>query len=135
MELFEQYTDPGAIQRERWTKRIIIGFVFALLMGAFLYWEFKNYSQEREVKRFFEAVQAGDLRRAHEIWKPTANYSFEDFQRDWGARGDYGGVKEFKIVTSRSRGTDVVVTTRVNGNKEVNLWVRRSDNSFAFPPF
>jgi len=135
MELFDQYTDPAAIRREQWTKRIIIGFVFALLMGAFLYWEFKNYSQEREVKRFFAAVQAGDLRRGYEIWKPTANYSFQDFQRDWGTGGEYGGVKEFKIVTSRSRGTDVVVTTRVNGNKEVNLWVRRSDNSLAFPPF
>ncbi len=132
--IFEEFTNPDVLRRERRTRQIIIGFVVALLLGGFLYYEFKNYPQEREVKRFLASLHNGDLRGAYQIWKPNSSYTFQDFQRDWGPKGEYGRVQEFRIRTSHARGSVVVVTATING-RETNLWVQRSDKSLSFPPF
>lgn len=132
--IFEDVTNPDAIRRERRWKQFLVGLVGALLVGGFLYWQFRNYPQEREVKRFLQALQGGDYKTAYQIWKPAAVYTFQDFQRDWGPGGDYGKVAEYKIIGSRSRGPTVEVRARING-KEAQFWVDRRERSLSFPGF
>lgn len=133
--MFEQFNRPEAIRRERLIRRIIIGAAAALVLSGFLYYQFKNYREERVVKEFLQALQRQDYRAAYQTWKPPPSYRFEqDFLRDWGP-GAYGRVESFKITDSRSRGSSVTVTATINGKKEVQVWVQKSDRSMAFPPF
>ncbi len=132
--IFEEFTRPDIIRRERRNKRIIIGLIVALVVGSVLYYQFKNYPEERAVKRFLAALQREDHRGAYQLWKPTSSYTFENFMRDWGPKGEYGKVEQFKIATSRARGSGVIVTANING-RPVRIWVEKSDKSLAFPPF
>jgi hypothetical protein len=133
--MFEQFNRPEVIRRERLIRRIIIGAAAALVVSGFLYYEFKNYREERVVKEFLQALQRQDYRAAYQTWKPAPSYRFEqDFLRDWGPQA-YGRVESFKITDSRSRGSSVAVTATINGKKEVQVWVQKSDRSMAFPPF
>lgn len=132
--IFDEFNRPEQVRRERMIRNIIIGTVFAALLGVFLYVQFKNYREEREVKRFLTALQAGNYQEAYQIWKPGPRYTFENFMRDWGPNGDYGKVENWSLERSRTRGSGVVVTATVNG-KEARLWVERGDKSLGFPPF
>lgn len=132
--IFDEFTNPQVLRRERRKRRIFIGAVLTLLVGSFLYWQFKNYPEERAVSRFLAALQRQDHRAAYQLWKPTSSYRFEDFMRDWGPKGDYGKVERFEISNSRARGSGVIVTARING-REARLWVEKSDKSLAFAPF
>lgn len=134
MFIFEEFSRPDIIRRERRNRRILIGAVLCALVGSLLYWQFQNYPEERAVSRFLVTLQRQDHRTAYQLWKPTASYSFEDFMRDWGPKGEYGKVDRFKITDSRARGSGVVVTARIN-DKEARLWVEKSDKSLAFAPF
>lgn len=134
MFIFEDVNRPDVIRRERMTKRILIGVIIAALVGGFLYWEFKNWPEERAAKRFLTTLRQADYQQAYRIWQPSSTYSFNDFVRDWGPSSEFGKVQNFKIVSSRSTGSGVIVTALING-KEARIWVERKDKSLSFPPY
>ena len=123
--------DPKEERRRRW---LIAGFVFLLLFSGYLYYSFRNYPEERQAKRFFEALEHQDYQQAYRIWQPTSSYTYKDFLQDWGSDGLQGQVKQFHISGSTARGTGVVVRVRVNDNQNVSLWVEKRDKSLSFPP-
>ena len=133
--MFDEVTNPNVLGRERRNRRILIGAILLLVVVALLYWQFKNYPQERAAKRFLAALERQEYREAYDIWKPDPfSYRYQDFMRDWGPEGEYGKVERFQMTGSRSRGSGVIVTFHING-KEARIWVEKTDKSLSFPPF
>jgi len=134
MFIFEEFTRPEVIRREKRIKQIILGAIVALIAGGFLYYEFKNYPEERVVKRFLAALERGNYPEAYRIWQPTSSYTYSDFLQDWGPSSEYGKVSSFGIVTSHATGSGVIVTASVN-TRQTRIWVENASKRLAFPPF
>jgi len=131
--MFEQFK-PLNPKTERLKKQLLIGIPLALVLAGYLYYEFKNYPEERAVSRFLAAVKQKDYQQAYTLWKPSKYYSFENFSQDWGPQGVQGAISDFDITNSRARGSGVLVYVKLNGQKDISLWVETSDKSLSFPP-
>lgn len=107
------------------------------LLGAGLGYRFWNYPEERAVARFLTALHEGSYREAYQLWQPGPSYAYEDFLRDWGEFGDYGKVREFKILGSRSRGRNtVIITVQINKvDPPLDLLVDRKTKGLAYSIF
>src|SRR5260370_13892184 len=75
-----------------------IAGALAVLAAVALYFTFRFYPEQRAVQRFFDALVAGDTKKAYELWKPQPSYRIQDFLTDWGPHGYYGPVKRYKII-------------------------------------
>jgi hypothetical protein len=131
--MFDQFK-PINPKTERLKKQLLIGIPLLLILSGYLYYEFKNYSEEQAVSRFLSTVMQGDYEQAYRLWQPSKYYSFENFQQDWGPKGVEGAIREFDITNSHARGSGVLVDIKLNGDKEISLWVEKSDKSLSFPP-
>ena len=131
--MFDQFK-PINPKAERLKKRLLIGIPLALALLGYLYYEFKNFPEERAVSRFFTTLEQENYQEAYQLWQPSKYYTFENFQQDWGPDGEAGPIREFDITNSHARGSGVLVDIRLNGQKEISLWVERSTKSLSFPP-
>ena len=131
--MFDQFK-PINPKAERLRKRLLFGIPLALALCGYLYYEFKNFAEERAVSRFLSAVMQQDFQQAYQLWQPSRYYTFENFQQDWGPEGEEGAIREFDITNSHARGSGVLVDIRLNGQKEMSLWVEKSNKSLSFPP-
>ncbi len=135
-------------KRARRNKWIIAGIVVAILLTVFLYFQFRNWPEERVVNRFFDALQARNFETAYGIWMADPNwkqhpnahprYTFGQFYLDWGPGGEYGLVRSHKIdgTANPKNGSGVVVVVIVNERTEkARLWVEKSDKTMSFSPF
>jgi hypothetical protein len=123
-----------------------------VIVAAILLWfSFRYYPEKRVAEHFFDALVAGDMAHAYQLWQPGPSYKMPDFLADWGPNGYYGPVKSYSIIrTSSPRGASgVVVEVAVSpfapmpdaqdGEKSrrtkfVSVWVEAKDKSFSFPP-
>jgi hypothetical protein len=123
-----------------------------VIVAAILLWfSFRYYPEKRVAEHFFDALVAGDMAHAYQLWQPGSSYKMPDFLADWGPNGYYGPVKSYYIVRESSpRGASgVVVEVAVSpfapmpdaqdGEKSrrtkfVSVWVEAKDKSFSFPP-
>lgn len=144
--------DGGAEEPQSKVRRYVItALIFVLLLALGLWWIFRFYPEKKVVTQFLDAVVAGDLKRANEIWKPIPSYSYTAFLEDWGPEGYYGPVKSYKIDTvqrpGNSPGVIIVVsvspyetfpapddTPKQRRTKVVRLFVEFSDKSISFAP-
>ncbi|MBI4460379.1 MAG: hypothetical protein HY648_10025 [Acidobacteria bacterium] len=131
--MFEQ-VGPVDVKEARRKRLLWSALAFALLLTAYLAYQFRNYAEERQARRFFQALQQQDFREAYRLWQPGDSYSFKDFMEDWGPDGFEGPVRQFRITGSTARGTGVVVRVRVNRRRAITLWVEKKDKSLSFPP-
>jgi len=116
-----------------------------------LWWTFRFYPETHVAKKFFDAVVAGDMPKAYEIWKPGPSYRMQDFTADWGPAGYYGPVKSYEIrkAVSRPNSSGIAVTVDVSPfdlipnvndveksrkTKTIELWVEKKDKSISFAP-
>jgi hypothetical protein len=123
----------------------------ALILAAALWFIFRYYPEKRATEHFLEAVVAGNMDAAFQLWKPGPSYQMNDFVADWGASGYYGPVKSYKIVKAKSPvGVSAVIVTvqispyspmpdasdaeKSRKTRVVNLWVDPSNKSFSFQP-
>jgi hypothetical protein len=123
----------------------------AILAAAGLWYTFRYYPEKRVAEHFFDALVAGDMAHAYQLWQPGPSYKMPDFLADWGPNGYYGPVKSYYIVRESSpRGASgVVVEVAVSpfapmpdaqdGEKSrrtkfVSVWVEAKGKSFSFPP-
>jgi hypothetical protein len=131
---------------------IISGVVLVLLIAAGLAYVLRYTSEKHTVEHFMDAVIAGDSQRAFQIWHPHPGFSYQDFVSFWGPNGYYSPIKSYRIETAEvppKGGSGVVVVIEISGyapfpkpddavkfaqNREVELWVERSDQSLSFPP-
>ena len=118
---------------------------------AALWFAFRYFPEKRAAEHFFDALVAGNMDQAYQIWKPAPDYQMADFLADWGPTGYYGPVKSYEIVRESSpRGASgVIVEVAVSPfspmptpqddeksrkTKIVSVWVEAKDKSFSFPP-
>ncbi len=111
--------------------------LLALLAGFLLGYRFWDYPEERAVARFLVTLEQGKYQEAYRLWQPSPSYSYQDFIHDWGEHGDYGRIREFKILASKSKGSiSVVVTVRVNNqDPPLDLVVDRRTKGLAYSLF
>ena len=145
--MLETPRDPQArTRRLAW-----LGLAGTVALAIFVWLTFRFYPEKKATERFLDAVVAGDMNHAYELWKPGHSYTMQDFLADWGPRGYYGPVKSYHIMnTSSPRGASgVIVRVQVSPfspvpaaedleksrlTKVVSVWVESRDKSFSFPP-
>jgi len=92
--------------RDRRRRRLIMISVFAVLILAWVLYHMRNYPERQEVAKFFVALERQDVDRAYALWmqdpnwkqhpEKYSNYTFVDFNRDWGPSGDWGIIKSYQ---------------------------------------
>jgi hypothetical protein len=152
-ETFMGLLDAGAEEPHSKALRYVVsGVALALLLGA-SGWYFMRYTAEKHtVEHFMHAVVVGDTQQAYQIWHPHASFSYQDFLGFWGPNGYYSPIKSYRIESAEvppKGGTGVVIVVEISAydqfprpeetvksaqDREVRLWVERSDQSLSFPP-
>jgi hypothetical protein len=122
--------------RRKIGRYLLLGLA-VLFLGVLLGFIFRNYGEERAVARFLTALERGDYREAYRLWQPSPSYSYADFLRDWGEQGDYGRIREFRILNSKSKGSrTVVVKVRINNvDPPLEIAVDRESKGLAYSIF
>jgi hypothetical protein len=117
--------------------RYILLGILILLVAEGLYLGFRNYPEERAVARFLTTLEQGKFQEAYRLWQPSPSYSYEDFLHDWGIQGDYGKIREFEILSTKSKGLSlVIVTIKVNNiEPPVDLVVDRKTKGLSYSIF
>ena len=122
-------------------KQVLLSLLVLLVVGGILYWNFKNYRQEQQVKRFFSLLQKQDYKPAYALWgcsetSPCRDYSFEKFLEDWGQKSASADASGMEISKSRSCGTGVIVTALYGRNRqEEKFWIERQNLVIGFSPW
>jgi hypothetical protein len=143
---------PDTSSKSRPLAFTIAALVLVAVVG--LWWIFRFYPEKRAAEQFFDAVVAGDLPKAYQLWKPLPTYKMDDFLADWGPTGYYGPVKSYKIMREDSphgsnavqiavaispyvpmpSATDPAEADKSRKTRVVAVWVVSKDKSFTFPP-
>jgi hypothetical protein len=110
------------------------------------------YPEKKAAETFFDAVVAGDMNRAYQLWQPSPSYRLKDFVDDWGPTGYYGPVKSYRIIKSRyppGPGTSTVEIhveispfsplpdandEKSQKTKVVSLWIDTKSKSLSVAP-
>lgn len=145
--------DTGAEEpKSKALRYVISGVALVLLIAAGLWYVLRYTPEKHTVERFMDAVVAGDSQQAYQIWHAHPGFSYQDFISFWGPDGYYSPIKSFRMESAEvppKGGSGVVVTIEISAyspfpkpedtikfaqNREVQLWVERSDQSLSFPP-
>jgi hypothetical protein len=126
---------PPKPERPIW-RYILIAVAAAIVIGvtAYVLWD---YPEQRAVTHFMQALERGDYQTAYRIWQPSPSYSFDDFMKDWGPKGDYGKVTSFDILDASSASAKTVTILVVVNNETpaVKLLVDRKTKGLAYSPY
>jgi hypothetical protein len=115
---------------------LVLWILLAVGTATILFILLRNYSEERAVGRFLTALQQQQYREAYQLWQPGPSYTFEDFMAGWGEKGDYGRIREFEILGSRSKGSNIViVVVRINKGQTTEILVDRRTKGLAYSVF
>ena len=138
---------PPDYARERRRKKIIISLVLLVVIVGLLFWRFRYWPEEHVVDKFFSALQQKNYEAAYGVWMHDpdwrqhpakfTNYSYSDFDRDWGPSGEWGLVQSHSVdcALGTKEGTGVILQVTVNGRSEhPYLYVDKSDKSMSFSP-
>jgi len=122
--------------RSKFWKFLPLLIVLVILSGVIAL-IFRNYPEEKAVARFLTTLEQGNYPEAYKLWQPSPSYSYSDFLHDWGAQGDYGKIREFQIVGTQSKGSQlVIVTVRINNqDPPLQLAVDRETKGLAYSIF
>ncbi len=149
MALFDTSSEEPRSNRLRYAVSAV-ALVILITFGVW-YFSLRFLSEKRVVEQFMDAVVAGNGQLAYEIWKPHGTYSYQDFLADWGRQGYYAPIGSYRIESAKApgdSGSGVIVAVEISPfepfpsdqdpksgrNREVRLWVERSDYSMSFPP-
>jgi hypothetical protein len=134
---------------------IISGVVFVLLVVGACWYLLRFHAEKHAVRQFLDAVVAGNMQQAYQMYNPGPAYTLQDFLEDWGDKGYYGPVKSYRIENADEQkrgpeppsGVDITVelspyapfppnddVAKQNKTKEVRLRVEYKDHSIGFAP-
>ena len=149
MALFDKTSEEPDSKRLRYA---VSGVALVILVAFGIWFFFLRFLNEKHtIEHFMDAVVAQNYQNAYEIWKSHGSYTYKDFLADWALDGYYGPIKSYRIESASlppNGGSGVIVVVEVNPsapfpenndpksgrNKEIRLWVERSDQSISFPP-
>jgi hypothetical protein len=137
--------------QSRLRRYILTGFALFIILAIAGWYTFRFLPEKRTVVHFMDAVSTGNWEQGYQIWKPHGTYSYQDFLADWSLQGYYGPIRSFRMESAEeppNGGSGVIVVVEVSAvtpfpddkdpqsahNREVRLWVERSDQSISFPP-
>jgi hypothetical protein len=117
--------------------RYVLLALFILFVGGVTFILIRNFPEERAVSRFLTTLEQGKFQEGYNLWQPAKSYSYQDFLSNWGTQGDYGRIRSFKVLGSRSKGSNtVIVTVTINDvQPPIDLLVDRKTKGLAFSPF
>jgi hypothetical protein len=117
--------------------RYILLALVMLIIAGMSYILLRDFPEERAVSRFLTTLQQGKYQEAYRLWQPAPSYSYQDFLHDWGEQGDYGKIRTFKILGSRSKGSQTVIVTLTVNNQQpaLELLVDRRTKGLAYSIF
>jgi hypothetical protein len=126
--------------RERRIKRIVLGGLAIVIVGAALFFTFRNWRQEQVVKQFLELLQQKDYQDAYKLFgctqdNPCKNYPPERFTEDWGPSSSFASAAAAKITNIDACGDGVVFRIEVPNAENIGLWVERETNVISFAPW
>jgi len=142
----QPYDPSKARRRKIW----IATTVLAVLVLAALAWIYRNWPEEHAVDKFFTALQHQDFETAYGIYfndpgwrqhqQKYPQYTYADFNRDWGLGGEWGIIKSHRIYGSANTkafgGGGVVVEVIVNERSEhARMFVQKSDKTLTVYPY
>jgi hypothetical protein len=152
-EPFMGLLDAGAEEpKSKALRYVISGVVLALLLAVSVRYFLRYTTEKHTVEHFMHAVVTGDTQQAYQIWHPHASFSYKDFLSFWGPNGYYSPLKSYRIESAEvppKGGSGVVIVVEISEydtfpkaeetiksarNREVQLWIERSDQSMSFPP-
>jgi len=117
--------------------RYIVFGILIFLVAEGCYFAFRNYPEERAVTRFLTALEQGKFQEGYRLWQPSPSYSYEDFLHGWGIQGDYGKIRSFEILGTKSKGSSlVIVTFKINNTSPpLDLVVDRKTKGLSYSVF
>ena len=117
--------------------RYVLLAMVIIIVGGTAYILLRNFPEERAVSRYLTTLEQGNYQEAYRLWQPSASYSYQDFIHDWGEQGDYGKIRTFKILGSRSKGSQTVIVTLTINNQQppLELLVDRQTKGLAYSIF
>jgi hypothetical protein len=117
--------------------RYILLGILIVLLGAGFYVAFRNYPEERAVARFLTTLEQGKFQEGYQLWQPSPSYSYQDFLHGWGLQGDYGKIRGFEILGTKSKGSAlVIVTVKINNvDPPLDLVVDRKTKGLSYSAF
>ena len=134
-------------RRERNRRNWVIAVLVLVAVIAFLFWKFRNYREEHEVNQFLTSVEHKDWETAYAIWNHDPdwkqhpdkykNYTYGQFQLDWGPSGDNGEIRKHDIVGSAPSDNRqaLVVCVRINDRAELTpVIVDKRTKEIGFSP-
>ncbi len=132
--------DAGGDRRDKIIRSIVIGAVAVLIVGTALYFEFRNYKEEQQVKQFLAELGKKNYQGAYSYWgctpdHPCPQYAFDKFLEDWGPKSPHANIQEAKLARIKSCDNGIIEFLHFPGQEEVTLWVNRKDKSVGFAPW
>jgi hypothetical protein len=127
-------------RRENILKRIVLTAIVVLLVGGILYFQFRNFREERQLGSFHRLLAAKNYSEAYSLWgcseaEPCPNYSYEKFLEDWGADSSYSDISASTVTQTRTCKEGIIQTWKFGEDDEVWLYVERADRVISFAPW
>ena len=132
-------------QRARIIRNSVFITIGVIVLGAVLLFAFWDWPSQHRVNHFFSLVEKQDMPAAFAYWTNDpawrehadryTGYTFEDFEKDWGASSDYGVIRSHKIEITKTVGNGVVMGVDINGGKTpLFLRVDHKTDEIGFSP-
>ncbi len=130
----------GEEKRERIVKRAVIAVLVLLVVSGVLYFMFRNWREDRQMRLFLDLLRKQDYQAAYQLWgcgpsTPCRDYQFDRFLEDWGPKNPRGDPAAARISKTRSCETGVIYTLEYGKDDPLLLWVARSDRVLSFAPW
>ena len=126
-------------KQERKFLRVVAAVVGTVVVGAFLWFYFRTFREERAVKQFLSNLAAKNYQAGYEQFgcsatKPCRDYQFEKFLEDWGDNSPFADVSKTSISLAEVCGNSVWVSLKQPGQSELGLAVDPDTRQIGFSP-
>ena len=127
-------------RRAKTFKWLILGGIGLVILAAVLYFQFRDFQEERRISAFLDALRRQDYPSAYQQWgcsetTPCRDYNFEKFMGDWGPGSPHAKASEASVVNTLGCEEGVLADLRFPSEPPVLLWVARRTGVIGFFPW
>ena len=124
-------------RREKRFHRTLALIIGSALLGTFLWFYFRTFSDERSVKDFLALLARKDYQAAYAKFgcaPACRDYKFDRFLEDFGEKSPYADAASVKLTLAEPCGNTVWVSVKPPNHREVGLSVDPGDRTVTFAP-